>query len=159
MNIHDIKTRLQTMSIFLADETIAQRPAVVGYDKRFRWRWFATQMNTFVFAIDCGDELITAAIIEGVLADCHEYATKNSQGWPRGFQSGLAAIAILCSSSIDESARTYCRNLKTGIKWAGFSVPIVVDSSTKEVHQFEKNPAWGRIYYPFFKRLAKQLVQ
>lgn len=158
MNIHDIKERLVAKSIFLSEDAINQKPTVVGYDKQFKWRWFATQLNTFVFAVDFGDETITVQSIEDVLTEAFGYAKQNYTGWPRGLQSALGAIAILISSSVDDSAARYCTELKSGKKWAGFSVPVIHDTETNQTYSFDRNPMWGRIYYPHFRNIIEALV-
>ena len=71
----------------------------------------------------------------------------------------MGVITILVSSHIDERAIEYCRELKSGKKWAGFSVPVVIDSSTGQVHSFNRNPIWGRVYYPYFKDLIAKATQ
>lgn len=159
MTMKEIKKRLESQSILFSEDQIGGRPTVIGYDKRFKWRWFATQLNTFLVAIDFGEDLITVATIEAALSDSFEYAKQNYNGWPRGLQSGLGVISILISSRIDECAIDYCRELKSGKKWAGFTVPVAIDSSTGQVHYFDRNPLWGRIYYPYFKDLITKATQ
>ena len=158
MDILQVKYRLQSKSIFLSEDSIVGRPTVIGYEKQFRWRWFATQLNTFIVAVDFGDETITVDSIEDVLAESFEYARKNYRGWPRGFQSALASIAIVISSNIEDDAATYCRKLEAGKKWAGFSVPVAVDTRSGKIHSFEKKPMWGSIYYPYFKQTIGDLT-
>ena len=93
MNIRDIRQRLEAKSIFLTEEPVGGRPAVIGYEKKFRWAWFATQLNTFVIAVDYGDAVVTEAEVESLLDTSFDYAKKNYRGWPRGFQSALAVVA------------------------------------------------------------------
>ena len=57
------------------------------------------------------------------------------------------------SSHLEAAAIDYCENLKAGKKWAGFAVPVVIHSDSGQVHAFQRNPLWGRIYYPYFKQL------
>ncbi len=158
MNIHDIKDRMTAKSMFLSEDAINGKPTVIGYEKRFKWRWFATQLNTFVFAVDFGDETITVQSVEDVLTEAFVYAKKNYSGWPRGLQSALGAIAILTSSSVDDDAARYCTELKSGKKWAGFSVPVIHDIGTSQTYSFDRNPMWGRIYYPHFRDMINELV-
>ncbi len=158
MDIHQIKNRLQSKSVFLSEDSIGGKPTVIGYDKQFRWSWFATQLNTFVVAVDFGDETVTVDSIENVLTESFAYAKQNYRGWPRGFQSALGSIVIAISSSIDDEAAAYCRELKSGKKWAGFSVPVAVDAGSGQVHVFEKRPMWGSIYYPYFKQTIDELT-
>ncbi len=159
MTLQEIKKRLEALSILFSEDQILGRPAVIGYDKKFKWRWFATQLNTFLVAIDFGNDPVTVATIEAALTDSFAYAKQNYNGWLRGLQSGVGVITILISSHIDERAIEYCRELKSGKKWAGFAVPVVIDSSTGQVHSFNRNPIWGRIYYPYFKELIAKVTQ
>lgn len=159
MTLQETKKRLESQSILFSEDQILGRPTVIGYDKKFKWRWFATQLNTLIVAIDFGNDPVTIETIEAALTDSFAYATQNYNGWPRGLQSGIGVITILISSHIDECAIEYCRELKSGKKWAGFAVPVVVDSSTGQVHSFNRNPIWGRIYYPYFKDLITKATR
>ena len=159
MTLREIKKRLESLSILFSEDQILGRPTVIGYDKKFKWRWFATQLNTFLVAIDFGSDPVTVSTIEAALTDSFTYAKQNYKGWPRGLQSGLGVITILLSSHIDERAIEYCLELKSGKKWAGFAIPVVIDLSTGQVHYFSRNPIWGRIYYPYFKDLIAKVTQ
>ena len=66
MNLSTIKTQLQSQGIYLGPTTNLYRPRVAGYEKKFRWAWMATQLNTFVIATDYEDEPITVQMIEGL---------------------------------------------------------------------------------------------
>ncbi|EDP95174.1 hypothetical protein U8527_13235 [Kordia algicida OT-1] len=158
MNLELIKSRLQTENSFFSEDAILHQPTVIGYDKQFRWSWFATQMNTFIVATDVKEETITVQTIEAHLKEAFEYSSKNYSGWPRGLQSGVGVISILISENITEEAKVYCKKLKSGKKWAAFTIPVVIDATTKEAFYFDKNPMWGRIYYPFFKRMIQKLT-
>ncbi|HFE46319.1 MAG TPA: hypothetical protein ENJ18_12620 [Nannocystis exedens] len=159
MTLQEIRERLEMRSLPPSEERIGGRPAVVGYDKQFRWRWIATQLNTFIVVSDFAQDEITVPAFEAFLTESFEYAKKHYSGWPRGLQSGMGVIGILLSGAINEDARQYCTGLKTGKKWAGFSIPVAVNTSTGEVFSFEKNPMWGRIYYPYFRELIDALVR
>ncbi len=158
MKIENIKDKLSKATILYSEDPILNKPSVIGYEKKFRWGWMATQLNTFIVATDIGSEPITSELIEKHLTESFNYTKQHYTGWPRGFQSGLGVIAILISSNIDEPSKTYCRELKSGKKWAGFSIPVVINSETNEVFAFERNPVWGAIYYPHFKQLINNLV-
>lgn len=58
-------------------------------------------MNTFVMAVEFGDETITVEKLESFLKASFEYAKKNYKGWPPGLQCGMAVIAILISENVD----------------------------------------------------------
>jgi hypothetical protein len=159
MNLSLLEERLKEKNIFHSKTTLINHPAVVGYDKRFRWRWIATQLNTFVFAVDFGANPIGISDMEACLTEAFEFSKKNYKGWPRGLQSGLGAIVIALSNQLSEEVITFCREMNAGKKYAGFAIPACVNSGTGEVHYFEKYPLWGRIYYPFFDEMLKDLTR
>ncbi len=158
MNTTSIKEKLNKSSIFHSETKISGAPSVIGYEKKFKWSWIATQLNTFIVVSDFGDTEINTSLIEHHLSESFEFSKKNYTGWPRGLQSGLGVITILLSNTITEEAKSYCTELKSGKKWAGFTIPIVYDTDTNEIFQFQKNPIWGRIYYPHFKKLIHNLI-
>lgn len=158
MNLTTVKKSLDANKIYFSDEHILDQPTIIGYEKKFRWAWVATQLNTFVVATDFGEEEITVDIIEQHLSAAFDFTKKNYTGWPRGFQSGLGVISVLISSKISPEAQEYCLKLKSGKKWAGFTIPVAVDSSANKVYSFEKKPMWGRIYYPHFRKLIDGLA-
>ncbi len=157
MKIETIKANLKKDTIFHSEGKILNNLSVIGYEKKFKWSWVATQLNTFIVATDFGNTEITKSVIENHLSESFKYAKQNYTGWPIGLQSGLGVICVLISSNITEEAKEYCVKLKSGKKWAGFSIPVVANSATNEVFQFKKNPMWGRIYYPLFKDLINNI--
>ena len=70
---------------------------------------------------------------------------------------GLGVIALFLSTRFESGALEYCRELKSGRKWAGFTIPVAVDTASGQVTHFDKNPVWGRIFYPHFKRLILEI--
>ncbi|WP_298516570.1 hypothetical protein [uncultured Kordia sp.] len=158
MSLTSIKKRLLSKNILLAEDTILRQQTVIGYDKQFRWSWMVTQLNTFYVASDLKDATITVETIESHLKEAFNYGKKNYKGWPRGLQSAIGVVNILIAENITEQAKTYCKKLKSGKKWAGFAIPVVIDAKTKEVFFFDKKPMWGRIYFPYFKRMIEELT-
>lgn len=157
MTLQSIEDNLRRDGIFHSISDILGIPSVIGYEKKFRWSWFATQLNTFIAATDFGDELITRKLIEDHLTDTFAFAEESYQGWPRGLQSGIGVISVLLSDEVADEAIDYCLKLKAGKKWAGFTIPVVYDCTTNELFYFEKDPMWGRIYFPHFRKLIRAL--
>ncbi len=158
MNLHILSSRMKAKGIFFSEESLAGRQTVIGYEKQFRWLWLATQLNTFVVAADYGDETVTVQAIEELLDEAFAYSTANYTGWPRGLQSGLATIAMPFSSRISDEAIAYCRESKAGKKWAGFAVPVTINTVSQEVFLFDRNPIWGQIYYPYIREVIEELT-
>lgn len=157
MNLASIKARLEEQNIHFSNDRIFDYESVIGYEKKFRLAWMATQLNTFIVASDYGDQEVTVADIEGHLNATFAYAKANYNGWPRGLQSGLGVITVLLSTNLSKEAIDYCKRLKSGKKWAGFTIPVVIDTKSNTLYSFDKKPMWGRIYYPHFEKLISGL--
>ena len=155
MILNSIKERLENQSIFYSEDTILNKPTVIGYEKKFRWAWLATQLNTFIVATDLGNETITPELIKAHLKEAFTYAKKNYTGWPRGFQSGLGVISVLVSTDIDSKAQAFCEQLSSGKKWAGFAIPVCIHATSGKVYSFKEPSIWGMIYFPHFRKLIE----
>jgi hypothetical protein len=66
MNLKSIKEKLISESIYLREDKILGKQSVIGYEKKFKWIWFATQLNTFIVVSDFGNENITVDLKAGV---------------------------------------------------------------------------------------------
>ena len=44
----DLKKQFENEKIYFAEENIDGFDCTIGYIKKFKWRWFATQLNTFI---------------------------------------------------------------------------------------------------------------
>ena len=64
MNLESVKKNLTKSGIFHSETKILDKQSVVGYEKKFKWTWFATQLNTFIIATDLGNEEVTTQMIE-----------------------------------------------------------------------------------------------
>lgn len=158
MNLSTIRHHLEYRGIFYAEETLGTAHTVIGYEKVFRWQWLATQLNTFIFASDVGSFPVTPLTFHKHAQLCKAYADKHYAGWPIGMQAGMAIISILISSHISKDAQVYCERLQAEKSWAGFTVPVAINADTGQRYLFHRNPAWGRIYYPYFKQLIQELT-
>lgn len=159
MKLDSIKQALNQRNMYFSDDKIMDKPTVIGYEKKFRWAWMATQLNTFVVASDFGNQEVTVDTIEKHLSQGFDYAKKNYKGWPRGLQSGLGVISIIVSDNLTQEAINYCHQLGSGKKWSAFTIPVLIHSSTGEVHSFDKKPMWGAIYYPHFRTMINDLTR
>lgn len=157
--LETIKQKLEEKGIYYAEDQMLDRPSVIGYEKKFKWSWFATQLNTFMVASDFTNTVVDVPLVEKQLSAAFEYTQKHYSGWPRGVQSGIAVIAVVLSDQVDEEVITYCEKLKSGKKWAAFTIPVVVNTQTGNVYQFRKKPMWGAIYYPHFRKLIDEIVK
>ena len=158
MSILSVREHLEARDIFHSEVTISGYPTIVGYEKQFRWTWFATQLNCFIFSVDCGGETVEVDTFERLFEESFRYAQSHYRGWPRGLQSGLGVVLLLSGHTVSPAAQEYCTQLKPSKKWAGFSVPLAKSTSDGERYFFEKRPAWGRIYYGYFEQLSRALL-
>jgi len=147
-----VKQNLTSGGLTCYTDKIINGDVLVCYIKKFRLAWIATQLNTFII-LGTKDN-ISKPDIESFSHSCFEYALKNNRGWPRGVQSGIGSIAVLTGSNVDDQAQAYClENLKK--HWSAFEIPVIHNSNTNELFFFRNNPIWGRIYFPYFRKLIE----
>lgn len=139
---------LKQIGIYVGNDIIGGISCAIGYEKKFKWSWLATQLNTFVF-IGTIEGHVDRAVIEKFSNDCYEYAIKNNRGWPRGLQSGVGSIAILQATSVDQSAAMFCYS-PNKVHWSAFEIPIIVDTTHKTLIKYLSTPLWGTIYFSYF---------
>lgn len=143
--------------IFFGQETINGITCSIGYIKKFKWSWFATQLNTFVI-IGETKEKIDKLTIENFSKDCFEYALKNHKGWPRGLQAGVGSIAILQGNDIDNEAIKFCEKLSKK-HWSAFEIPVIYRTNERKAIRYKSQPIWGTIYFPFFTKTIDSIVE
>lgn len=147
---------LKIENIYFREDNINGIDCTIGYIKKFKWSWFATQLNLFVI-IGKTTEKIDKKMIETFSASCFEYALKNHKGWPRGLQAGVGSIAILQGSEIDNEAKDFCAKLSKK-HWSAFEVPILYDIEKNKTIRYTSTPIWGAIYFPFFTKLIDSIT-
>jgi hypothetical protein len=139
----------------LGQKQIGKYSCSVKYVKRFRFKWFATQLNTYIFVRE--QDEVTKKEIEDFSDECFKYASKLKNGWPRGLQAGFGSIAILKSQLIHQDAIDYCKTFSKK-HWAAFEIPVVCDSSSKKYYKNNDKKLWGAVYYSFLRDLIKQTL-
>jgi len=143
--------------ILFGTENIAGIQCTIAYVKKFRWRWFAVQLNTFII-IGSTNERIDKNRIEEFSTACYKYAIKNNKGWPRGLQSAIVSISILKGNNIDDSAVKFCTVLNKK-HWSAFEIPVLLNSSSNVAFRFKENPNWGFLYFPYFAKLVDETIE
>lgn len=156
-----LKELYKKESISIRDAEISEISCEIGYIKKFKWRWMATQMNLFIF-IGNSNKKIDARLLEEFSNGCLKYSMEHARGWPRGIQSGIISIAILKGESVDEEGIAFCEQTPK-IKWAALEIPVIYNQKEKKTIKFKSTPLWGLIYFPFInktiEKVTKQLSQ
>lgn len=147
---------LKNENIYFGQDNINEIACSVGYIKKFKWSWFATQLNTFVIIGKTNDR-IDKQMIEAFSKSCFEYSLNNNKGWPRGLQAGVGSIAILQGSVIEDEAKDYCEKLSKK-HWSAFEISILYNIDEKKTIRFIKKPIWGTIYFPFFTKTIDSIT-
>jgi hypothetical protein len=148
---------LKKENCYFEDQLINGIPCSIGYIKKFKWTWLATQLNAFVI-IGKTDEHIDKEMMQQFSTACFDYSLKNSKGWPRGFQAGIASIAILQGDNIDEDAITFCQRFSKK-HWSAFEIPVLYQVEKKQAIRFIHKPIVGAIYYPFLIQTIDTIIR
>ena len=147
---------LKEEGIYLGQDTLGEIPCTIGYIKKFKWSWFATQLNTFII-IGNTNEPIDKTVIENFSKMCFEYSLQNNKGWPRGFQSVVGSICILQGNTIDKDAKEFCENLSLK-HWSAFEIPMLYDLAKRQGIRYNKNPIWGVLFFEYFTERIDRII-
>lgn len=127
----------------------------IAYIKKSKLKWLATQLNTFI-VVGATASNITEQLIHDFSDEAFQFAKKNNRGLPRGLHSGIGVIAVLIGKSADFQAKNYC--LKLSKHYNAFKIPVIVETENNEIIHFTKEPFWGKMYYPYLKKLIIEYV-
>ena len=144
-------------NILFDEDNINGIDCSIGYIKKFKWSWIATQLNTFIF-IGKTTEPINKNTIESYSESCLKYALKNNKGWPRGLQSGVVSIAILYGENIEKDAILFCTQFSKK-HWSAMEIPVIYDSKNHQAIRFTNSPIWGHIYFPYIIKTIDRVIQ
>ena len=124
-------------------------PAVVGRLKRFRVRWFLTQLKVTV--VVAAVDHVTRTGWERFGADAFQAAKAFPGGLPTGFQSGVGAVPVLAGVTVDGDAADAARAKPSPEWFTGIAMPALVDLTTGQVHHHEGRVMVGAVYVPFLR--------
>jgi hypothetical protein len=147
---------LKKENIYFDQDNINGIACSIGYIKKFKWSWFATQLNTFVIIGKTNDK-IDRQMIEAFSKSCFEFSLKNNKGWPRGLQAGVGSIAILQGSLIDNEAKAFCESLSKK-HWSAFEISVLYNIDERKTIRFTNTPIWGALYFPFFTKTIDSIT-
>jgi hypothetical protein len=121
----------------------------------FRLRWFLTRLHTFVVFIAV--DRLTEADLSAIADLAAKWAKSAKGGLPIGFQTGVAVIPVVVSSSIDEAARVSALS-KPRKRFATMTFPMIVDPVRLFVATYDRTVAWGVAYMDFLAAQQRIIV-
>jgi len=112
----------------------------------FRLRWFLTRLHTFVVFIVV--DRATEADLSAIADLTAKWAKSVKGGLPIGFQTGVAVIPVLVSSSVDDAARESAL-AKPRKRFATMTFPMIIDPARSLVATYNRTVSWGTAYMDF----------
>jgi hypothetical protein len=127
----------------------------VARTSKFRMRWMATQLNTFVFGlvVPPGADV---AWLDAWLGDAVRVARSAKGGLPAGIQSGTAVMLAAVGTGLSPDLHAWAANVH-GRKFAVITYPMLGDTATGALDQ-PKRPVLGAIYHGYLDDLANRFV-
>ena len=136
-------------------ETIGPVTAVVALTSKFRWRWMATLLHTFIYAAWFHPGTPVEALDQYLAAACQHAIDK--KGALRGMQIGVAAITIaLVDNATPEQVGWASR--PHGRRFAAIAFPVLVDATARRTVRPERM-VLGGIYTGYLQELVTTYVQ
>ena len=140
--IEVVASRLRADGAEVSAESIGGLTTLVGYRSQFRLRWMATRLN--LFTIVGSMQTVTVVGLEQFTNDAIDYAISR-KGQFRGFQSGVAVIAVLVGERIEPDAVTFAKATLVR-RFSAFGWPAAVDLISPHVYHHEGRVLVGGIY-------------
>ena len=132
--------------------TFLGRPSLVARTSRFRWRWVATRLHTFVIASDFVDVTPNRVDLDAFLDAGVQYALEHKGGLPRGLQTGTATITVALTRQLHAATMEWAQTVH-GRRFAAFPFPVLVDLSTRKVTRPERMIVGG-IYSSYLQTMV-----
>ena len=140
-------TRLQAAGYTAAEVDQATLPGSRAVRRSdFRLTWFLTRLHTFVVFIVV--DRATEADLSVITDLAAKWAKSVKGGLPIGFQTSVAVIPVIVSSSIDEAAREAAL-AKPRKRFATMTFPMIVDPVRLVVATYNRTVSWGVAYMDF----------
>ena len=121
----------------------------------FRLRWFLTRLHTFVVFLVV--DHVTEADLSAIADLAAKWAKGAKGGLPIGFQTGVAVIPVIVSSSVDDAARASAL-AKPRKRFATMAFPMIVDPAGQLVLTYSRTVAWGTAYMDFLADQQRIIV-
>ncbi|TDG37833.1 hypothetical protein EZJ43_01705 [Pedobacter changchengzhani] len=150
------KQILESQNIYFGDVNINGIDCTVGYIKEFKWSWFGTQLNTFIFIANT-DQQVNASGLQQFSKNCYDFAIANNRGWPRGLQSAVGSIAVLQAKNIENDAIKFAEGASP-THFSAFEFVVLMDMDKRTVYKCRTAPIWGAIYNSYFTATINWLV-
>ena len=114
------------------------------YSEEFKIKWGASKMKKFVYLanFDC----LNGPALQAYSSACMTHSLNTYQGLPRGFQNGVASLAIAASSNIMPDAIAYVQQSAPS-HFAAFEFSITADLVNRQICYMQKTPMWGALMW------------
>jgi hypothetical protein len=149
--INKVIERITKDGFEIIDATILDQDVKIGTSSKFKLTWFATKL--YIFVIMKYKDRITRDYIKQFSKMSLDYAIDHKVGLPRGLQAGMVAFSLLYSEKVDEEAIKWVQKPPSK-HFAAMEFPVIFDLNDNEIYYLEKTPAWGAIYYGFFREFT-----
>lgn len=155
-SLDSLESGLQDKGIAVAREQLLGRPAVVARWKKFRWRWFATELNLVLMACPFSSSDASTEGLDRFLTTAREYAVAHRQRRPLGLQTGVAVIAVAVGSGLGGDASEWASR-PHGSKLAVVAYPVSFDLRTGTTTRPDRM-VLGGIYLPYLRHFVDTVV-
>jgi hypothetical protein len=152
-----LKDSLANAGYEIGKARIAGREAVVASRSDFRWRWFATQLVTFVIVFTTPD--LNEAEAEELTAAGQRYAIEHKGGLPRGCQTGTATVAVfLAGKASDPGVRAWFSRKPKQRRFAAMRFPALIELDSATLTYFTGRLRLGFSYSEHLHAVVEELI-
>lgn len=151
--IGTIETGLKPLGAYR--DTIGPATAAIALTSRFRWRWMATLLHTFIYAAWFHPGTPVETLDQYLAAAC-QYAI-DKKGALRGMQVGVAAVTVAIVDNATAEQVEWAAH-PHGRRFAAIAFPVLVDATARRVIRPERM-VLGAIYTGYLQELVRTYVE
>ena len=143
-----VEARLRDEQVQIGTDVIGGLTALVAYRPQFKLAWAATKLHLFTVVMPT--PVVTVDALTAFTGDALQYAV-NHKGGMRGFQSGVAAIAVMVGQQVEPAAADYAQR-QIVKRFSAFAWPAAVDLSRRRTYRHEGRVVVGGLYAGWMRR-------
>jgi hypothetical protein len=155
--LQKVASALAKQGFVVETATVEGRTAVTGTRSDFRWRWFASHLDTSVVAASFAPGEQARESLDAFLSAASSWAVGHRGRHMFGVQSGTAVVAVAVLAGRGEQAERWATE-PHGQRFAAIAYPVAVDLEGREVITL-RHMVLGRIFAGFLREVVREVIE
>lgn len=137
-----VSTQLEKDGNQVSTMQLKDYTALVGYQSKFKWSWFATKLHLFTIFISIPE--LNSSLYNDALQQALDYGLQ-MKGKLRGMQVGVAVLPVIVTQAVDTETQQLAES-RPNKHYAAIITPAVIDITSNQLHTYTGKIIWGSAY-------------